>query len=119
MALRCDLSISVAALQAPLHKALHLATGPDRCLQNKFKSMLIVHKGKFRYIHIAQESIHKFVHIQIRAENFTHHGNMSHNNFDINAQKAMVCVCAHSCMSLSRLGHHIVCSQSGHFGGVQ
>jgi hypothetical protein len=91
--LRCDFSISVAALQEPLHKALHLAVGANRLLQNKFKSMLTVHKGKFRYIHIAQESIHKFVHIQIRAENFTHHGNMSHNNFDINAQKLMVYVC--------------------------
>ena len=99
--LRCDFSISVAALQEPLHNALHLAFGADRLLQNKFKSMLTVHKGKFRYIHIAQESIHKFVHIQIRAENFTHHGNMSHNNFDINAQKLMVCVCVCALMYVS------------------
>ena len=54
---KCDFSISVADLQKPLHQALGTLVAPQRLLQNIFKSMLTVHKGRFRYIHIAQESI--------------------------------------------------------------
>ena len=54
---KCDFSISAAQLQEPVHDFLGKLEGQQRLLPSVFKSMLTVHKGRFRYIHIAYENI--------------------------------------------------------------